>query len=307
MKEKTDLIDWLYNNTKDGVIILHQNSIDKWEILVMIIKAWEKYNIVVVTKNSPQLIKALDTSKSRHWTEAGFISFPILDYTDIESINYYVDNSEIDIILFDDAILSEGVLCTNQPCNKKFVILSYLSDQFNIGLELDLQLIYLDKQMTNIIYRLFLSRLAEKPNSLIDGIISEWPKKQLVILNDDVAVKNLYFVLQSMRIQKQMPYEIEQLQEGNRDNLILIFNSVPNSVLDNISHIHFYFGAEPDIINEVISMCKKDEKVLTVNVYGSTQFDEDAFNDFLHHINQCDMAKTNYKKLYYDDNHGLFV
>jgi len=131
--QQQTLIDWLYIDDynhnlssvpKQGALILFPSMIDRWNIASLIVHKWEGYNVVIVTDHPDQFINtlmnadddiqddiqdnlehmwSLNKGSNHKWTDLELVQFPLIKYIDIDDINHALHNTEIDIILFDDA------------------------------------------------------------------------------------------------------------------------------------------------------------------------------------------------------------
>lgn len=101
------LIDWLYQENKEGALILFPNTFNRWDIAFMIVSKWEKYKVVIVTDHPD---KFLSNITYNDWTETELVIFTVIKYSDLEEINTVMSNTEIDIILFDDARMLSIIL-----------------------------------------------------------------------------------------------------------------------------------------------------------------------------------------------------
>lgn len=111
------LIDWLYTDDpiittpeKQGALIVFPRMLNRWNVASLIVSKWENYKVVIITDYPNEFMETLyntDDSflntKRIHWTDLELIPFPLIKYSDIDSINRSIKNTEIDIIIFDDA------------------------------------------------------------------------------------------------------------------------------------------------------------------------------------------------------------
>lgn len=103
------LIDWLYTpdfngSEKSGALILFPRMVDRWNVSSLIVSKWEDYMVVVVTDHPNEFMSTtLDLSTSTRWTDLELVPFPLIKYSDLAEINRALHNTEIDIVLFDDA------------------------------------------------------------------------------------------------------------------------------------------------------------------------------------------------------------
>jgi hypothetical protein len=119
------LIDWLYtddsvitsgqsninmsnNFEKQGALIIFPRMLDRWNVASLIVSKWEDYKVVIVTDYPNEFMETiydndLSGTKQIQWTDLELIPFPLIKYSDLDSINRALKNTEIDIILFDDA------------------------------------------------------------------------------------------------------------------------------------------------------------------------------------------------------------
>ena len=97
------LIDWLYLNEKQDALIIYPRMIDKWNVASLIVSEWEGYNVFIVTDHPTEFMNTFYNIKTTPWTNLELVPFPLIKYSDISHINLLFLNTEIDIILFDDA------------------------------------------------------------------------------------------------------------------------------------------------------------------------------------------------------------
>lgn len=153
------LIDWLYNDdniitpptqqystqhnyvSKQGALIMFPRMIDRWNITSLIVSKWEQYKVVIITDHPDEFTDTLiDLSNNNiscntrsrcgsntvpldNWKDLELIMFPLIKYSDIIEINRALYNTEIDIIIFDDA----RMLATIIPALDFSAISSHLS------------------------------------------------------------------------------------------------------------------------------------------------------------------------------------
>lgn len=133
------LIDWLYAeeinniNSKQGALIIFPRTINRWNISSSIVTNWEKYNVIIVTDYPNEFISTTEDSNLlpfEKWSELELVQFTLLKYSDLLDINRSLHNTEIDIILFDDArmlsMISTVLDFTN--INPKIIVLSTWGD-----------------------------------------------------------------------------------------------------------------------------------------------------------------------------------
>jgi hypothetical protein len=102
------LIDWLFTddvsgNFIRGTLILFPRMIDRWNIASLIVSKWEEYKVVIVTDYPNEFTETINDILDTKWTDLELISFPLISYNDIDNINRALKNTEIDVIIFDDA------------------------------------------------------------------------------------------------------------------------------------------------------------------------------------------------------------
>lgn len=315
MKTRTPLIDWIYKKSNFGTIIVHPLSIDKTEILSVLVKNWEHYNIIVLTKDKRGFLNVLDKTDGRDWQESGFISFQVIQIEEenMQSIYYYLYNTETDIIIFDDVNLFNLLVPYHKYQNTthtKLLVLTTFGDE-NIA-KID-GFSFLSLYGTaKLKYRLIESFVDEKIISLIDGIISEWPKKQLILIDNKDIVEHIKLSLTTMYLNGLLPYElhelytIEQLSEFNEaGNGILICSEIPSIKLSGISHIHIFESYNFLSIHKLLSVCKKNIGKIITDVYVSSPDEKKiAIMINMYFTNQFDYLSEESKIL---DLKGLFV
>ena len=153
---KATLLDWLYLpdpvslKQSQGALIVFPHMLDRWNVSSLILSKWEGHKVFVVTDHPEEFTHAI-TDPNTDWTNLELIPFPILKYSDIADINKSLRNTEIDVILFDDA----RMLSTISPgldfslVHPKIIVLTSWGDTYT-QLDLitsklpDLQLLYLD-------------------------------------------------------------------------------------------------------------------------------------------------------------------
>lgn len=99
----TPLIDWLYNDdsTKQGALIMFSRMINRWNIASLIVTNWEDYKVAIITDFPNEFMNVINDHS--HWTDLELVPFSLISYSDLDEINRYLHNTEIDIVLFDDA------------------------------------------------------------------------------------------------------------------------------------------------------------------------------------------------------------
>ncbi len=135
------LIDWLNNNqssTNQGSLIVFPYSLNRWNITSFIVSHLDDYKIVIVTDHSDEFMKILSHDRSSHWTDHELIPFPLIKYSDLPQINRCLNNTEIDIIIFDDARMLSIIMpsLTNSLINllsdqPKLIILTTWGDNIH--------------------------------------------------------------------------------------------------------------------------------------------------------------------------------
>lgn len=103
------------NLSKQGALIVFPLMIDRWNVASLIVSKWEDYKIVIVTDHPNEFMniimnisgtnssECIPSIKFTTWTDLELIPFPLLRYSDLVEINRALQNTEVDIILFDDA------------------------------------------------------------------------------------------------------------------------------------------------------------------------------------------------------------
>jgi len=114
------LLEWLYLsddtmvsngnfnqniNEKQGTLVVFPRMIDRWNISSLIVSKWEVYKVVIVTDYPNEFMNTLINSGNNNhdWKDLELIPFELIKYSNISDINRILRNTEIDIILFDDA------------------------------------------------------------------------------------------------------------------------------------------------------------------------------------------------------------
>jgi hypothetical protein len=115
MLSQLPLLDWLYtidnkNQPKQGALIVFPQMIDRWNIASMIVSSWDRYRVVVITDQPDDFMQTIiDTSSNLNsdyqsdWKHIDTIPFRLIKYSQLDEINKALHNTEVDIILFDDA------------------------------------------------------------------------------------------------------------------------------------------------------------------------------------------------------------
>lgn len=104
-------MEWLYiDNTNDaddikqGALITFPSMINRWNVTSLIVSKWENYKVVIVTDHPNEFVEVTaDISEQSAWTDKELIPFPLLKYSDLDDINTALQNTEVDIIIFDSA------------------------------------------------------------------------------------------------------------------------------------------------------------------------------------------------------------
>lgn len=91
------------NVSKRGALIVFPRMIDRWNVASLIVAKWEDYKIVIVTDRPNEFMNTTMDISGATWTDLELIPFPLLKYSDLSEINRALQNTEVDIILFDDA------------------------------------------------------------------------------------------------------------------------------------------------------------------------------------------------------------
>lgn len=106
------ITDWLYTDNppvdsgstnKQGALILFPRMIDRWNVTALLVSKWIEYKVVIVTDHPNEFMQTVFHSEATKWTDLELIPFPLVIYSDLDTVNSYMHNSEIDIIIFDDA------------------------------------------------------------------------------------------------------------------------------------------------------------------------------------------------------------
>src|SRR3972149_719943 len=118
----SSLVDWLYTPESDGTqrqgaLIIFPRMIDRWNVTSLIVSGWEGYKIVIVTDHPDELMDTvtIESDEDDHrlhendrlpfskWTNLELIPFPLIKYSELDKINQAIHNTEIDVVIFDDA------------------------------------------------------------------------------------------------------------------------------------------------------------------------------------------------------------
>lgn len=129
-------LDWLYlsdpvtTSEKQGALIIFPRMVDRWNVASLIVSKWEAYKVFIVTDHPNEFMHTISDNTS--WTDLELIPFPLVKYSDIADINRILRNTEIDIVLFDDArmlaTISSGIDFTSiQP---KIIVLTSWGDTY---------------------------------------------------------------------------------------------------------------------------------------------------------------------------------
>ena len=130
------LIEWLYHNDsineKQGALIIFPRMIDRWNVASVIASEWQEHKVYIVTDYPNEFMQTINNPNSE-WTDLELIPFPLIKYSDIADINKILRNTEIDVILFDDArmlaTISSGIDFTSiQP---KIIVLTSWGDTYS--------------------------------------------------------------------------------------------------------------------------------------------------------------------------------
>lgn len=116
------LIDWLYIDnsgsakSKQGALLLFPRMIDRWNVTSLIVSQWENYKVVIITDHPTEFANTIIEAPDTKWTDFELIPFPLIKYSDLIEINEALQNTEIDIIIFDDvrmlATITSALDCT---------------------------------------------------------------------------------------------------------------------------------------------------------------------------------------------------
>lgn len=88
---------------KQGALIVYPRMIDRWNVASLIVSKWEDHKVVVVTDHPNEFMNTIINASGTIWTDLELIPFPLLKYSDLAEIRRALQNTEVDIILFDDA------------------------------------------------------------------------------------------------------------------------------------------------------------------------------------------------------------
>lgn len=294
------LLDWLFSSDcddsnyfpKQGALIVYSHLFDKWNISSLLVSQWLTYNVVIFTDFPHEFHSTI--SSSSNWTELELIPFPLIKYSDLQSVNNTLSNSQVDLVIFDDV----RMLSTIAPAIDftsiipKVIVLTSLGDSSD-----DLSLI---SQLMPNLCLLSLNLFPKDPNlnwnilqipssfpptcldnkpidesvlsSVVDATFSNWPHKQIIFTTSDVMQVINTFKLLSLT--SSNPYDSEQIyytsslhdyshnlsvhsKFQSNDYGILITNSIPTISLSNIHTIHFIDTCYHKIIHSVMNKCHK--------------------------------------------------
>jgi len=154
------VIDWLYidnlTSSKDNIskqhnLIVYPRTFDRWNITSMIVSKWDKYKVVIITDNPDEFMESIiniptesrdNKNHDKHiekytdiitkWTDLELIPFTLIKYSDIGNINKALSNTEIDIIIFDNArmlsIIAPALVPSTNMLSPKIFILTTWGD-----------------------------------------------------------------------------------------------------------------------------------------------------------------------------------
>lgn len=91
------------NSSKGGALIVFPRMLDRWNVASLIVSKWEDYKIVIVTDHPNEFMNTTMDISGARWTDLELIPFPLLKYSDLSEINRALQNTEVDIVVFDDA------------------------------------------------------------------------------------------------------------------------------------------------------------------------------------------------------------
>lgn len=129
------LLEWLYvsNPKSSGSLILYPRMLNRWNVSSLIVTNWECYNVFIVTDYPTEFMQSVTDTPSFHWTDLDLIPYSLVKYSDISHINHLLHNTEVDIILFDDArmlaTISSALDFTS--IHPKIIVLTTWGDTYN--------------------------------------------------------------------------------------------------------------------------------------------------------------------------------
>ncbi|CAH6420131.1 Hypothetical protein HVR_LOCUS1105 [uncultured virus] len=139
-KHQSVMVDPLGSNSKQGALIVFPRMIDRWNVASSIVTNWEKYNVVIVTDHPNEFMETTrgvsgDSNELPfvEWTKLELVPFTLFKYSDISDINQALHNTEIDVILFDDARMLGTISSALNfiDVNPKIIVLSSWGDSMN--------------------------------------------------------------------------------------------------------------------------------------------------------------------------------
>jgi len=238
----TPLIDWLYTDDKRGALILFPRMLDRWNVASIIISEWDHYKVIIVTDHPDELMETFNTE----WTNLELIPFPLIKYSDLDSINKALKNTDIDIILFDDArmlatispALEFGQISPLQP---KIIILTTWGDTM--------------KQL--------------------DIITSKLPNLQLLsldIINNNINIewKNIYIPLSDRQLKYYNQVRAQEIKDSMNHSIpypitrMLTLYSYPDTIMAD-TLIHKY-------------ICETDQSTMPDKLVSSTWLNPSYLN-----------------------------
>lgn len=427
MSDPAPFLDWLYSDSeKQGGLILFPRMIDRWNIASIIVSTWDRFRVVVVTDHPDDFMQtiietplsSLRGSYQMNWKHVDGIPFPLLKYSQLDDINRALHNTEIDIIVFDDARLLAMIApaLDFQEVKPRIIVLTSWGDTqpqlTMITSHLNLQLLAInlvsdtasidwqyvavpmstrqvayysqihdtsphltrsrmvslytypdaimndtlahqsicetdqtsqpdrlsDTSWLNSNYLTTLREDGPKLEALLDGIISHWPTKQIVLtrFNHRYGVDLITSMLELLGMNQQNPYEMDQIYHiactdvyeetinrlhrfNQAESGVLVTNIVPLIPLQGVSIIHVVDTYAFPTLIALIDRCHKrylTQTGLTICSYlatlpEGTSVDETLYLKLLQDITAIDQLYTGLlntsQRLVYDPSRGLLV
>lgn len=123
-------INWLYSlePPSQSSVIIFPRIFNRWNIITILVSEMDKYNIVIVSNYIEKFKEIQDTN----WKDLELTRFPLISYNNIEQLNQFMNNPDIDFIIIDD--VNEFSLISSRITSNvetKVVFLSTFGDDIN--------------------------------------------------------------------------------------------------------------------------------------------------------------------------------
>lgn len=250
------LFDYIIN-TEKGTLLIYSPNYYSWNIIATIVSRWDKYNIIIVTTHPNEFTTTILPDK---WIDRELVPFTLISY---DEINKYINNSEVDIFIFDKI---PNINLNN--INNKVIILTTWGDDYN-----NISLSGLKLLSFNLPFETKIVSITNDPyNNLLDNIIANYPQKQFILTSNTDEIKYLTYL---QIANGQNPYNPDDLIITNtimndsetKYDIIHIFNNYPlinivQLMQSNYPKIIYIYDSE--LIKNVVDADKLYSELMSV-------------------------------------------